>query len=171
MALLSHQDLIYLLALLMALCLRYKFERICLEKTQGVQNAFWDGCWGRLQWSFICLLAQSDCCAVIVGRESSQSTWFIPPVTVGYICFSREQIAIFFSLLEKFTQRWAITPNRHNISSLKNLQKKSMVYFISIVFPKFPHTFALPGLDNLRATTLHNKMLAHKHGLGLETLM
>lgn len=29
--------------------------------------------------------------------------------------------------------------------------------------------FASPGLGNLRATTLHNKMLAHKHGLGLET--
>ena len=29
----------------------------------------------------------------------------------------------------------------------------------------------MPGLGNLRATTLHNKMLTHKHGLELETLM
>lgn len=43
--------------------------------------------------------------------------------------------------------------------------------FYTHCLPKFRHTFALPGLGNLRATTLHNKMLAHKHGLELETLV
>lgn len=36
---------------------------------------------------------------------------------------------------------------------------------------KDPHTFASPGLGNLRPATLHNKMLAHKHELGIETLV
>lgn len=41
--------------------------------------------------------------------------------------------------------------------------------FYTYCLPTFLHTFALPGLGNLRATTLQNKMLAHKHGLGLDT--
>ena len=43
--------------------------------------------------------------------------------------------------------------------------------FYTHCLPRFPHTFVSPGLGNLRAIVLHNKMLAHKHGLGLETLV
>ena len=43
--------------------------------------------------------------------------------------------------------------------------------FYTHCLPRFPHTFVPPGLGNLRAIAHHNKMLAHKHGLGLETLM
>lgn len=43
--------------------------------------------------------------------------------------------------------------------------------FYTRCLPRFPHTFVLPGLGNLRAIVLHNKMLAHKHRLGLETLV
>lgn len=116
------------------------------------------GLWKQIA-AIICLFISLEHLLHCNCREKKLAIHVAPSTSLWRVYFfpGNKSVCFFFffsSPQEKLTVRWAITPNRYNTSSLKNLQKKSMVCFIPIVSPdSLIHLFRLAWVTQSNRTS------------------